>query len=233
MKKNIVAIIPARGQSKRLPRKNILEFCGKPLIAHSIEAANKVEQLDKIIVSTEDEEIALISKNYDCEVINRSIFLAQDDSSLVDVLLQIFADLNQELDYVVDVFVLLQPTSPLRTADDISNALDLYLNNECDSVISVLESPHPPYWAMKQEDEYLTPLLGLENYRKRSQDLKQTYFPNGAIFIISPKLLEQEREFFTQRTLPHIMPSHRSIDIDSKSDFMLAEFYSKLDIKIQ
>jgi len=221
-----LTVIPARGGSKGIPRKNIRLLNGKPLIAYSIEAAFKSRRANRVIVSTEDQEIAEISKRYGAEVIDRPKELARDDSPTIDAVLHALG-LLEEGGYMPDVVVLLQPTSPLRNAEDIDNAIELFLSRECDSVVSVCEFKHSPYWSFKIENGYLKPIFG-ENYIKmRRQDLPKAYIPNGAIYVSTPETLRKYKSFYCPKTVPYIMPLERSIDIDNEIDFILAELIMK------
>lgn len=222
MNTKIISIIPARGGSKGISRKNVKLLSGKPLITYTIEGALRSKYLNRVIVSTEDEEIENISKRYGAEVIKRPAILAQDDSSTIDSIFHVLEalDLQKEKNNAV---VLLQPTSPLRSSEDISNAIELFLNNNCDSIVSVCEYGHPPYWAYKVEGKYLKPVLGNIYFKMRRQDLPKSYVPNGAIYISTVGALQENKSFNSSRTLPYVMPLIRSVDIDSELDFIMAE----------
>lgn len=221
--KKIIAIIPARGGSKRIPRKNIKLLAGKPLVFYTIKAALKSKYLDRIIVSTEDKEIEGITKKYGSEVIKRPKALAKDKSPTIDVVFHILGVLEKE-DYKPEAVVLLQPTSPLRATEDIDEAVRIFLNQDCKSVVSVCQYAHSPYWFFKIEKKRLKPLLGRKYFQLQSQDLPPVYLPNGAVFVASPETLLKYRGFDNNdKILPYIMPSQRSIDIDEELDFKLAE----------
>ena len=149
----LLAIIPARGGSKRLPRKNILDLAGKPLIAWTIEAALNSKYIDRIVVSTDDQEIANISIKYGAEVpFLRPKSLATDDASSIDTVINVLGEveiINQHYEYIV----LLQPTSPLRTEIDIDKAIELLEKKSADSVISVCEVDHPSHWINTLPDD--------------------------------------------------------------------------------
>jgi CMP-N-acetylneuraminic acid synthetase len=226
MKPKILAIIPARGGSKGLPRKNIRLLAGKPLIAYTIEVALKSKYVDKVIVSTEDEEITEVSKKYGAEVIERPNELAKDDTLTTDVIFHVLEILKVK-NYNPDIVVLLQPTSPLRKAEDIDNAIELFLSSDCESVVSVCEIEHPPYWSFKIEEVYLKPLFDKRYLRMRRQDLERTYIPNGAIYVSIPRTLYKYKGFYCNYIIPYIMPIERSVDIDNEIDFMLAELLVK------
>jgi CMP-N-acetylneuraminic acid synthetase len=217
----ILAIIPARGGSKGLPRKNIRLLNGLPLIEYSIKSAFKSKYIDKVVVSTEDTEIKDISEKLGGTVIVRPKRLAEDDSKTIDVIVHVLE--NLEKGYFPQVVVILQPTSPLRTSDDIDSSIKIFLKNDCDSVVSVCEFSHSPYWALTIKNNHLTPIFGQEYLRKRRQELPISYIPNGAIFVSNPEKIREYESFYASKTLPYVMPINRSVDIDSMLDFKLAE----------
>ena len=227
MKPKIIAIIPARGGSKGIPRKNIRLLAGKPLIAYSIESALKSKYIDKVIVSTEDEEIAEISKLYGADVIKRPINLAGDDILTIDVIFHVLDSLENKK-YNPDVVVLLQPTSPLRNTKDIDEAVKLFLENNCESLVSVCEMKHI-YWSFRIQGKYLESLFGEDYLKKRRQDLDRIYIPNGAIYISTPKILHKYKSFYCKKMIPYIMPIEKSIDIDNEMDLEFAEFLLRKD----
>ena len=221
----VLAIIPARGGSKGVPKKNIRLLAGKPLIAYSIEQAKESKYISRAIVSTENEEIAEIAREWNAEVIKRPKELARDDTPTIDVIIHVLDSLRKEEKYISDIVVLLQPTSPLRTSKDIDNAIELFLNNQnCLSLVSVTEFDHPPFWAMEIEENLLKPIFGEEYFRMRRQELPKAYRPNGAIFISTPRVLYEYKTFYTPKTIAYVMPPERSVDIDTEFDFLLAEF---------
>jgi len=222
----VLAVIPARGGSKGIPRKNIRSLNGKPLIAYTIEEAKKSKYISRVIVSTEDDEIAKVSNKYGAEIIKRPLELAKDDTPTIDVVLHILDDLKNK-NIEPDIVVLLQPTSPLRTSQDIDNAIKLFMEHDCDSVVSVCEVKHSPYWSFKIENGYLKPIFGEKYLKKRRQELPKAYLPNGALFIATPNVLREYKNFYCKRTIPYIMPTERSIDIDNEVDFLLAELLIK------
>ena len=222
MAKSIIAIIPARGGSKGIPRKNIKKLGSKPLIAYTIEEALKSKCLDHVFVSTEDPEIANISKEYGAQVIDRPASLAKDTSKTVDAVLHAIEYLEREGIHPHTV-VLLQPTSPLRDVEDIDAAVNLFLDNECDSVISVCEPDHSPFWCFTISGKYLKPILDKKFDDTRRQDLPRVVTPNGAIYISSPETIRRYKGFNGDRIIPYCMPPERSIDIDKPLDFTIAE----------
>jgi len=232
-KKKILAIIPARGGSKRVPKKNIRLLTGKPLIAYTIETALKSRYLNRIVVSTEDEEIARISKKYGAEVVKRPQKLATDRAKTIDAIFHVLSILKEE-HYNPQVVVLLQPTSPLRTENDIDKAIKLFLSKKVDSVISVCEAEHSPYWDFRiNSDGFLEPFIKSQYLHKRHQDIPKIYSPNGAVYIAKPKTLYKYKTFCCKKTFPYSMPVERSIDIDTEIDLMLAELIKNKIIKIR
>lgn len=222
----IISIIPARGGSRRVKKKNIKLLAGKPLIAYTIIEAIKSEKFENIIVSTEDPEIAKISKYFGAEIMYRPPELAKDDTSIISVIFHLIEQYQDQFDDST-IIVLLQPTSPLRTRDDIKKCIDLYLNTNCDSLVSVYRCHHPPYWSLEIKNGYLKPLSGMTNLKKDRKAFGKIYYPNGAIYIASIETLIKYKSFYCENTIPYIMPLEKSIDIDTELDFLFAEFLLK------
>ena len=217
-----MAIIPARGNSKRLLQKNIKIMAGKPLIAHTIIAAKKSKYINRTIVSTEDKEIAEISKKYGAEIFKRPGYLAADKVKVAKVVLHFLKILEEER-YFPELVVLLQPTSPLRTADDIDEAIESFFKNDCEMVMSVGEVSSPVYRSFKIEGKYLEPVLGHNYISARGQDLPKIYIANGAIYIATPQIIKKYQAIHALKILPYFMPEEKSIDIDDRIDFERAE----------
>ena len=220
--KTFLAIIPARGGSKRLPRKNILDLAGKPLIAWSIEAALKSEYIDKVIVSSDDEEILKISEDFGADIIKRPQELATDISTSFDAIKHTI-DETPRYDYIV----LLQPTSPLRNKKHIDESIKTLISKDADAIISVCEMDHSPLWSNTlPENESMNNFIREDVKNKRSQDLDNYYRLNGAIYICKTELLLKEETFFIKKNIyAYKMQRKSSIDIDEKIDFKLAEFF--------
>ena len=220
MNKTFLVIIPARGGSKRLPRKNLLDLCGKPLIAWSIEAALKSKYISKVIVSSDDEEILNIAKEYKADFIKRPDELASDTATTFDALKHTLENV-EKYDYVV----LLQPTSPLRTEKHIDEAIELLKEKNADAIISVCEMEHSPLWSNTlDEDLNMSNFLRDEVLNKRSQDLPKYYRLNGAIYIWkTDKLLQNESFFLKENIYAYKMNKKDSVDIDEEIDFIIAE----------
>ena len=220
MNKTFLAIIPARGGSKRLPRKNLLDLCGKPLIAWSIEAALKSKYISKVIVSSDDEEILNIAKEYKADFIKRPDELASDTATTFDALNHTLENV-EKYDYVV----LLQPTSPLRTEKHIDEAIELLKEKNADAIISVCEVEHSPLWSNTLDENLdMSNFLRDEVLNKRSQDLPKYYRLNGAIYICkTDKLLENKGFFLKENIYAYKMNKKHSVDIDEEIDFIIAE----------
>lgn len=224
---NICTIITARGGSKGIPRKNIKLLNGKPVIAYSIEPSVASDLIKNTYVTTEDEEISEISKEYNAKVIERPQELAEDDSSSVDVVLHSL-DYLEKNNYLPDLFILLQPTSPLRTQTDIENAIKLFVEHDnCDALISVCEIDHSSMLSLRLENEFLVYNCDESFLTTRRQKLPTYYSPNGAIYITTPESLRKNKTFYPKKTIPYIMPKERSVDLDTQFDFKLAEFILK------
>lgn len=220
MKLKILAIIPARGGSKGVPRKNIRELAGKPLIAWTIEEAKKSKYIDRLILSSEDDEIIEVAKRYGCEVpFKRPIELAQDDTPGIDPVLHAIEQCPG-YDYVV----LLQPTSPLRTVEDIDGCIEKLLHNDADFCVSVTEPEKSPYWMYKLEDEKIVPLLPRDGIITRRQDLPKCYVLNGAVYVADANVLLKSKSFLTEKTTAYLMGNESSYDIDTLNDFYICEF---------
>ena len=220
MNKTFLAIIPARGGSKRLPRKNILDLCGKPLISWSIEAALKSKYISKVVVSSDDEEILNISSNFGADIIKRPYELANDTATTFDAIKHTINNL-EKYDYIV----LLQPTSPLRNENQIDEAIELLEEKQADAIVSVCEMDHSPLWSNTlPKDGNMNNFLRDEVLNKRSQDLEKYYRVNGAVYICkTDKLLENKSFFLKDNIFAYIMDRKSSIDIDEEIDFLFAQ----------
>lgn len=233
MKKITIAIIPARGGSKRLPNKNILPFCGEPLIIRSIKMALQSDHIDKVVVTTDSDDILNVISNYDLSkneliTIKRPDSLATDTATQVDVIEHAINMLKEE---VIDEIVLLQPTSPLRSILDINKAYNLFTESNCRSVVSFGELNHPTkYSTTISENSNVDDFVdNLQNLPKRSQEFEKEYALNGAIYIFSTIDFAKEKSVFIKPCLAYLMPYERSFDIDEEMDFKICEYLAKLE----
>lgn len=218
--KTVLAIVPARGGSKGIPRKNIREVGGKPLIAWTIEEAKKSRYIDRLILSSDDDEIIEVAKTWGCEVpFKRPLELAQDDTPGIEPVLHALKVLPK-YDYVI----LLQPTSPLRTVYDIDCCLEKCLKANANACVSVTEVTENPYWMyILEEDGTMRQLIQTNDFFDRRQDLPQVYRLNGAVYVAKHEWLLQSRSFLSRDTLAYVMPWDRSVDIDTESDILKLE----------
>lgn len=221
----MLAIIPARGGSKGVPRKNIKNLAGKPLIYYTINVAQKSKHIDRIIVSTDDEEIAKIALKYGAEVpFLRPKELASDNAKAIDNYIYTINKLIQMDNNAIKEFIVLQPTSPLRSANDIDNAIKIFYEKKAESVISVVKAEHPPTWYKKINSEgVLVDYFPFADNNLNRQEAAETYLPNGAIYIFNYEALIKNYGYYNIHTYPYIMNQENSIDIDTQLDFKLAE----------
>ncbi len=221
--KRILAIIPARGGSKGIPHKNIIDLCGKPLINYTIEAALGSKYIDYVIVSTDDQEIAKVARYCGAEIpFMRPAEFADDTSKTIDAVLYTVSEL-ENIGEKFDILVLLQPTEPLRTAGDIDGAIDRYFECGCHSLVSVSEVDDHPILIRSVEENRLKPLLNGSSTCRR-QDMPIYYRVNGCIYINAISELNRKTSF-NDNTVPYIMERSHSVDIDELSDLALARYY--------
>ncbi|MEF3021846.1 acylneuraminate cytidylyltransferase family protein [Vibrio mimicus] len=227
--KRVIAIIPARGGSKRLPRKNVLPLADKPLIGWSIEAAQKSKYVDEIFVSTDDQEIVDVASEFGIHVPElRPIELASDTASSSDVLIYTLKKFAQQSNIVI----LLQPTSPLRAAEHIDEGLELFIAKDAFSVVSVTPCEHSPLWANTLPDDASMGDFIRPEALQRSQDLSQFYRLNGALYIFdTSQLLEFGHICYTSRSYAYVMDNRISFDIDQQLDFELAEVFIQKQVR--
>lgn len=220
----IIAVIPARGGSKGVPRKNIRPLGAKPLIAWTIEEAKKSRFIDRLVLSSEDEEIIEVAKKFGCEVpYKRPEELAKDDTPGIDPVIDIIKKLPG-YEYVV----LLQPTSPLRSVIDIDGCIESCLEKKANAMVSVEVVKKHPCWMYSINGlNKLIPFMQQEKMSARRQDFSPVTVLNGAIFMAKCGWLLKNKAFVTDETYAYLMPEDRSIDIDSNFDFLLAELLIK------
>ncbi len=223
---SVLAVIPARGGSKGVPRKNLQNICGKPLIAYSIEAAKGVSRLTDIIVSTEDEEIAQVAVDHGADVpFMRPAELAEDLTPTFPVIMHALEQMEAARAAEYDAVLLLQPTCPLRTAAHIDTAIDMLLSENCDSVVSVLEVSNTHPFRMKRlVGNRLINYIdqGFEDMRPR-QVLPKVYLRNGAIYLNRRQSLIDTQALVGDHCLGMVMDEEESVNIDGRLDLILAE----------
>jgi N-acylneuraminate cytidylyltransferase len=216
----ILGIIPARGGSKGVPRKNIREVGGKPLIVWTIEEARKSRHIHRLVVSSDDDEILAVAAQYGCETLKRPAELARDDTPACDVIAHAL-----QYDPSCTHVVLLQPTSPLRTLEDIDGCIEACLERNAPACVSVCEVEISPYWMYTIDGTgRLAPLLGRDaaEYTRR-QLAPKVYALNGAVYVARADWYLLHKTFVTDETIPYIMPQERSMDIDTPFQLELAD----------
>jgi CMP-N,N'-diacetyllegionaminic acid synthase len=225
--KKTLAIIPARGGSKGLPGKNIKNLCGKPLLAWTIDQALKSDAIDKVIVTSDSEEIIECAKNFGAEApFKRPEHLSTDAAPSIDAIEHAINFLNEEY----DVVALLEPTSPLRNEEDLDNALRSLIDNwdDYDTVISAgkVTLEHPAI-CKKLENKTLVPFINDESTVTRRQELSDAYFPYGVIYASKTKSLLEKRTFYQNRILPFTIDRWQNYEIDDICDFVCVEAIMK------
>lgn len=221
----ILALILARGGSKGLPRKNVKILNGKPLIAWSIEQGKQSKYIDKVVVSTEDKEIADVSKKYGADVpFYRPKELASDTASSMDA---VFHAINwlENAGEKFDILVLLEPTSPLRESSDLDTAIETLLANKtAQSIVGIskVESVHPIFLS-KIKNNLLKPYVGKKFNTKRRQDIDDLYFFEGSLYISYIEALKEKKGFYHDKTMGYIVPKWKSFEIDDMTDFIIIE----------
>lgn len=218
-----MCVIPARGGSKGLPRKNIRELRGKPLIAYSIEQARESGYVDRIVVSTDDSEIAAVAEKYGAEVpFLRPAALAADDSGTIDVLLHALDWLENKGQVDFDILLLLHATAPLRTVQDIENCIRLLVDGGLDNVFSVTEAHRNPYFNMVERRDGTIRLVKEGGYVTR-QAAPPVYEMNCSIYVWWTRVMREGKGHFLAKTEIYVMPRERSFDIDDHLDFKVVE----------
>lgn len=220
--KKVLAIIPARGGSKRIPKKNLKAISGKPMILYTIEAAKECKYIDKVIVSTDDEEIAAISMKAGAVVpFRRPEEFSGDGARLIDVLLHA-VEFYEHKGERYDIIVLLLPSSPLRTGEDIHRALDFFLKNGQKSVVSISSvSEHPALIRQFEDKDKMVRLLDQNTNRLKG---KRFYKVNGAIYINRALELDEHTNL-DNNELGFVLPKDRGLNIQEPEDAVVADFY--------
>jgi len=223
----MIAIIPARGGSKGLPGKNIRNLNGKPLIAYTIAAALESKSIDKVIVTTDDVEIAEVAMKYGAQVpFKRPEEISTDTASAIDVYIHAIEYLEKQDNEKIDKFMVLLPTAPMRKSHHIDEAVNLFFKESADTLISVKEAETPITWYMKKNDQnrISNAGFGVGNAVTNRQENTIYYVPNGAIYILDYQLLKEKRTYYSENTVAYLMDAENSIDIDTIDDFEYASF---------
>ena len=222
-----IAIIPARGGSKRLPRKNILDFMGKPMIIWTINAAIKTGLFEKVIVSTEDEEIAEISKNAGVEVDHRENSLATDEAT-VNMVCEDLLNKQDHFGSYYQFFCCLYATAPLRAAQDIANTVQLVTSGSCEQAMAVTNFNLPSFQAMYYlPNKEMTPLMP-DLIDKRSSDLSEIVVDNGSTYVATINSFKKTKKLLIPGMMGYKMDKNRSIDIDEECDYELAKYFASI-----
>jgi len=226
----MIAIIPARGGSKGLPGKNIKELNGKPLIAYAIEAALNSNSIERVIVTTDSEQIADVAKKYGAEVpFIRPDYLSSDTASAIDVYLHATEYIMNELGNNIEKFMVLLPTAPMRTSKHIDDAVTFFNKKNASTLISVKEAETPITWYMNKDNKerISNAGFGVGNAVTNRQDNSKYYIPNGAIYILDYDLLNTKRTYYCDNTVGFEMSAEDSVDIDTLIEFKFAEMLIK------
>ncbi|MBU0764061.1 MAG: acylneuraminate cytidylyltransferase family protein [Proteobacteria bacterium] len=216
-----LAIIPARGGSKRVPRKNVIDFFGNPLIDYTIRAAIESKKLDDIVVSSEDEEVIAVSSRYkEIEIIRRPDHLSTDHASVMDVANHVLGikNINNQYDYI---FIMLAST-PLRSSDDVINIYNILEEKRPNGVVSVTEFPFPVIYALNLDDNGSLKRSFPEMADRKTQFSPKYYVDNGGIYALKPEFI-YKKNYFPPDTHPYIMPFWASIDVDTPEDLNTAK----------
>ncbi len=226
----MIAIIPARGGSKGLPGKNIKLLNGKPLIQYTVEAALNAQCIDRVIVTTDDIDIANAARKAGAEVpFMRPEELASDTARAVDVYIHAVEFLMNQSHSHIKKFIVLLPTAPLRVAKHIDEAYDLFKRTKADTLIAVTKAETPPSWYMRQHTDLRIENAGFglsESIVDNRQENDDYYIPNGSIYILDYELLKNQRTYYSNNTVGYVMDRRTSVDIDTLDDFNYVEFLS-------
>ncbi len=222
----ILGLIPARGGSKCIPRKNIVELGGKPLLAYTAEAALRSEIIDRAVLSSDDDQIMEIGKKLGLEIpFKRPKDIAKDDTPSLPVI-QHAIEFLESSGWCPDLIIVLQPTSPLRNSKHIDESIKTFMSTNADSLVSVMECPHifSPYSVMKLKNGFLMPFIPKQEDNYQRQKKPRFFARNGAaIYIANYQLLMKDNRLLGPNLIPFVMDKISSIDIDDADDLFLAE----------
>jgi N-acylneuraminate cytidylyltransferase len=221
----VLGVIPARGGSKGLPRKNILPLAGKPLLVWSIETAKASRYIDRLVLSSDDDAIMEVARRHGCDVpFCRPSELASDSATTMDALRHAIEQLPG---YAITV--VLQPTNPLRNSDDIDRTLERLEQTGANSCVTVTQPDKSPYWTFNMNNGVLTPILGDEYSQKRRQDLPEAWVLNGCVYAVRTQWFLETHQLISEGTVGQPMPKERSLDIDTGLDLKIAELMMQIN----
>ena len=223
---NIVCIIPARGNSKEVIDKNIINFCGKPLIAWSIEQALASNHITNVYVSSDSDKILNVSIKYGAKKIKRPDILAQDESSSEEALVHAINEIERSDGNKIDLVVFLQGTSPLRSLEDIDEAINLFIKNNLDSLFSACDLKDLMVW--KNVDSKLTSINYDYKNRERRQDMQKQYGENGSIYLFKPKIIRESMNRLGGKIGTYVMDAWKIHEIDNKEDIGICEYFMNI-----
>jgi CMP-N-acetylneuraminic acid synthetase len=221
-----LAVIPARGGSKRLPRKNVIDFLGKPILAYTIAAAKTAGIFSRILVSTDDAEIATLAQKYGAEVDMRPVALGRDDSTVNDVCIDLLDRLATQGESYSTLTVL-YATAPLRSADDIRATHALLEPGHCEFAMAVTEFQQPVHQALKSDANGQLKAVFPEIVSRRAEVAGQFFAGNGSTYSVTLSAFRRVKGFYGESLRGHVMPPERSVDIDTAADFELASYYGR------
>lgn len=231
-KREVLAVITARGGSKGVPKKNIRPLAGKPLVAWTIEAALAARSKMRIVVSTDNPEIADVCRFYGVEVpFLRPAELASDFATSEGAVIHALDWMCEHEKYSPYLTVLLQPTSPFRSSLDIDCAINFQMENNVDAVVSVTENRRPIQWLQRVDPQGRVSDVFPDHNVSRRQNAETLYQYNGAVYVIRTEVLRRENTFYPADRIAYIMPPERSLDIDSELDFLIADRLMEYQIK--
>ncbi|MBT3405568.1 acylneuraminate cytidylyltransferase family protein [Candidatus Woesearchaeota archaeon] len=226
--KKIIAIIPARGGSKRIPKKNVKLLCGEPLISYTIKCALCSKYIDKTYVSSDSEDVLNISKHFEVGIIKRPPEYATDKAKSIDVMKHVLSYIQTEENNNPDIVILLQPTSPLRTSEKVDDAIKIFVDNGADRVLSVTKRHIGTEWILKKDQNQLKFKFENNFDKIRSQDQDETYEINGSIHLFSRDVILNSKNYgWGDKVFPICIGKLEAVDIDDMDDFLIAEALMK------
>lgn len=225
--KLILGIITARGGSKGVPRKNIRPLVGKPLIAHSILVGKASKYIDRLILSSDDEEIIEVGKSYGVEApFVRPAYLATDTVKSLPVMQHTIDFCERQENRKYDFVVLFEPTAPTRIVEDVNRCVEIAVANNADSVVGFCEAGHMhPVRAIKIVNGRVEPFCMPEPEGLRRQDQEKVYYRNGSVYVFKRDSLMEKNSLWGEVCMPYVMPPERSVNIDEETDFLAAEYW--------